>query len=577
MFKNNIWSLVVCICLSVGLLAGRAIQSGVLRKAEPLSLATFDAFGYYLYLPAIALHHDYKQLNWLPYAEAKYHLAGGELYQANKYPSGNYVFKYWGGIAILEAPFFAIAHFSAKAMHYPNDGFSPPYQWALAGAMLFYTLLALWGLRRFLGYYFEDKITALTLLLVFAATNLPQYAALDTAQSHAFILPLYVGILFASQAWHIKPSVLSAVLIGYLIGFATICHPTEIVMLFIPLLWATHSAQAASEKWALVKAYKNHIFIAIGAAFLGILPQLLYWKATSGSWVIDVGSKWVFLNPNWRVLFGGEKGWFVYTPVTIFMIVGLFFIKKYPFYKSVLVFSILNIWIIIAWFDWTYGASYSCRALMQHLPIFALPLAAFLTFISNKKLIYGAFMGLSAFLICVNIFQFYQYQKTILHYRDNNFAYYRAVYLNTNPKPMDMSLLDAPKVSFDIQNYKTSDTLLQKNIEENSVTQTNILYENADANTYFYTLNFSLKTEQGFWNSKIHAAFLSETGDTLSDIQMRCSNPLTQEKQYSEYAFCVAKPETTAKKPTRFVVFLHATDNSYKGDASVIRVKRWYK
>jgi hypothetical protein len=31
--------------------------------------------------------------------------------------------------------------------------------------------------------------------------------------------------------------------------------------------------------------------------------------------------------PHFRVLFGGEKGWFIYTPITILFIVGLFLMR----------------------------------------------------------------------------------------------------------------------------------------------------------------------------------------------------------------------------------------------------------
>jgi hypothetical protein len=99
----------------------------------------------------------------------------------------------------------------------------------------------------------------------------------------------------------------------------------------------------------------------------------------------DVGSKWYFLNPWFRVLFGPEKGWFLYTPISIMMVAGLFLIKKYPFQKSVITFCLLNIWIIIAWSDWRYGGSYATRALVQSYPVFALALASFVQQMVHHK------------------------------------------------------------------------------------------------------------------------------------------------------------------------------------------------
>ena len=70
------------------------------------------------------------------------------------------------------------------------------------------------------------------------ATNLPQYVSVDGGMSHAYILPLYVAVLYTTMRWHRKPHVLWASLTGGIIGLATICRPTAAIMLFIPLLWA---------------------------------------------------------------------------------------------------------------------------------------------------------------------------------------------------------------------------------------------------------------------------------------------------------------------------------------------------
>src|SRR5947207_8981229 len=130
------------------------------------------------------------------------------------------------------------------------------------------------------------------------------------------------------------------------------------------------------KKWTFAKKHPLHFFSAIAGGITALLPQLIYWKEVTGSWIYKMGSKWDFLNPHWRVLFGWEKGWFIYTPVTILMVVGLFMLKKAEYKRAVIVFFILNIWIIIAWHDWRFGGSYSCRALTQSLAVMAIPLSA---------------------------------------------------------------------------------------------------------------------------------------------------------------------------------------------------------
>jgi hypothetical protein len=148
------------------------------------------------------------------------------------------------------------------------------------------------------------------------------------------------------------------------------------------------------------------------------------------------------------VLFGWEKGWFIYTPVTVLFITGMLFLRRFPFRNAVLWFCGLNIWIIIAWDDWHYGATYSTRALMQSYPVFALPLAACIDRIGAYRWRHLFYLA-GLYLIGVNFFQTWQYNTTVLHYRDMNRRYYGRIYLNPDPSPVTMSLLDTEELPED--------------------------------------------------------------------------------------------------------------------------------
>jgi len=480
---KHITSLIACFIICITLLQYRVVNSDMNTGQPPLKVTVWDAFGYYVYLPALFIYHDSKQLKWLDTIDKKYAVTGGDGIQAQKLDNGNYVFKYLGGVAILEIPLFVTAHIIAKATHYPADGFSPPYQYTLGFGIILYCFLAVLLLRKILLNYFSELTTTITLLVVCLATNFIQYAAVDNGQSHAYIFPLYVLVMYTTMRWHHKPAAIWALLTGYIIGLATICRPTEAIMLFIPLMWDTQNKTSNRAKWELVKQNKPQIILAAMGGIAGILPQLLYWKAVTGSFIYDVGSKWEFLNPHLRLLFGWEKGWFIYTPVTILFIGGMFFMKQFPFRKSVLWFCLLNIYIIIAWHDWRYGGSYSTRALMQSYGIFALPFAAITERISKEKWQIG-FYVLCAFFLLVNLFQTWQYDQTILHYNDMNRLYYESIYLNPNPGPIEMSLLDNDEVL-------KSETIYKASVVTSSV--------NAD------TLHFSANSADTFVSVKLNA------------------------------------------------------------------------
>jgi hypothetical protein len=549
MMKNR-YSVLACLIISIIIVSLRFSPERY-KKDAPLIVTTWDALGYYMYLPSFFIYHDFKELAWFPEIDNKYSVSCGWIYQANRCNTGNYVFKYLGGVAILESPFFIIGHLIASNFGYETDGFSPPYQFAIAFGAIVYSILSLLLLRLILLKYFNDKVTALTLILLMLASNMIQYVSIDGAMSHSYIFPLYVLVLYFTIKWHEKPSVIWASLTGAVIGLATICRPTEVIMFFIPLLWSTQTKELSALKWKLVWQNKIHLFFLIISGFLAVLPQLIYWKLTTDNFVYDVGSKWEFLTPHLRALFGWEIGWFIYTPITVFFIIGMFYIKKFPFKNSVITFCLLNIYIIISWSDWRYGTTYSSRALTQSYPLFALPLAAFINSMSVKLWKYWTFCILGIYLIIVNLFQIKQYNQGIMHYHDMNRRYYFSIYLNANPSPIDMSQLDTKERLCNEKKFSKhvlwhSDTSLNMIIPKDSVF---VLCE-------FKIKPYSEKTRPvSSWlkvesriklnHTGLEGYFINselKVGDSVKQNRIRIINPITRLGQENDYAFYIKVP-----------------------------------
>lgn len=571
---KNAYSRLACILIGIVLLAYR-LEHTELRTGEPVVETTWDALGYYMYLPAVFIYGDLTQLHWLPQIDARYHVTGGQLYQANRCKNGNYAGKYLGGVAILQMPFFLIGHLVARSGGYATDGFSAPYQYAVLFGAVLYGIAAIFLLRKVLRRYFSDAATAWALLLMTLATNLIQYVSVDSAMSHAFIFPLYALVLHASIKWHEQPRRAWAFLTGYLIGLATICRPTEAIMLFIPLLWNTHTPEAARQKWAQTRRHAGHVALALAGGVAGILPQLIYWKTVTGAWVYDVGSKWNFLNPYFRVLFGWENGWLVYTPVTAFFLLGLFFIRRYPFRKSVLSFCLLNIWIVIAWADWRYGATYSTRALVQSYPVFALPFAAVLERILASKWRY-AFYPLAAYLVFVNLFQLDQYDKTILHFRDMNMRYYRSIYLNRRPGPLDMSLLDTDEILRDESRYsrrkvagRDSEFSVAFPADSAGLLCSGTLPPDAGGLDWL-KIEATISAQNGYYDAHLNCTL--QSGPAAKTRRVRLANPISADRKANRYAFFVRIP--LSADTTGFRVYLSA-GSDFSGSVSGLDVSFW--
>ncbi len=511
------------------------------KSVNGYNATTWDAFGYYAYLPAALIYKDVKHLKWYPAIEQKYHVSGGLFYQADTLENGNLTFKYLGGVAVMQTPFFLIGHGIAHATDTPADGFSWPYQYAIIWGALFYFFIGLIILRKVLLHYFSDVIVSWTIFLVALATNLMQYAAVDGAMSHIYIFPLYALVLLLTIRWMETERRHFAFYIGVIIGLATISRPTELIMFFIPLLWLPQNMPTWKAKKEFFKRNKSHfIWVSLGG-LLGMFPQLMYWKYTTGSWVHNVGSKWTFLNPWWRVLIGFEKGWFIYTPIAIAMVVGLFLMKNKPYRKSILTFGLLNIWVIISWWDWRYGASYSTRALTQSYPVYAFGLATVLSRIQSlswKRFAYG----ISVYLIGLNLFQLWQYNASILHFDHMNARYYRAIYLDADPTPLDYSLLDSFTVipknyqSISDAKYSVKNTTVNWNLE---------LFQWKRSKGNVLHVQSKLKTKKGLMTSTWRLDCYHGK-ELIQSIPVRCIVPFAEDNKTMHYeAFISLPPKTT--------------------------------
>jgi len=339
-------------------------------------------------------------------------------------------------------------------------------------------------------------------------------------------------------------------------------------MLLIPLLWNKNNVQLWNEKWQKIKQQKTHLIVVFIGGFLGILPQLIYWKRITGSWIYDVGSKWDFLNPHFRVLVGWEKGWFIYTPVTMLFVIGLFFLKQKPFKTAIITFCILNIYIIISWHIWRYGGSYSTRALVQSYPVFAIPLAGIVDYIMSRKLKW-VFIPLSIYLIIVNLFQLRQYNLGILHYDDMNRKYYSSIYLNPNPSALDMSLLDTKDFISNESGYNKKTIYEQQ--EKITLLPNSTFFEDTikliqSNHQQYLKVNARINSYEHLWSNSLMATCILDN-DTLIH-SFRLMHPLAKVNLMNDYAFYIQLPSTS----TKAILSLKINSTDYHGELESLKV-----
>ena len=70
------------------------------------SILSWDAMGYYLYLPSLFIYKDLFHLHFIP-GILQHYQPSSYFYQSHQLSKGNWVMSYTMGISILQLPFFS--------------------------------------------------------------------------------------------------------------------------------------------------------------------------------------------------------------------------------------------------------------------------------------------------------------------------------------------------------------------------------------------------------------------------------------------------------------------------------------
>lgn len=359
--------------------------------------------------------------------------------------------KMTGGLALLYLPGVAVAHVAASlSPHYQADGISLPYRVALQYNVIPY----LW-----FGFYFLYIVlfkvirrhwpVILALLTTFFGTNLLYYSALENAMSHAYTFALYSLWLYLSLQWFTKPRLTIAIGMGFLAGLIVWIRPVNLILLpaSFGLFWFLRPYERSPYIW---RELPSHLLWMVAAAVFMLIPQSIYWKITSGHWLVySYGDEGFFLFSPKIIdgLFSWRKGWVLYSPVLLMLVPGFAALWRRSWKGTGILLAtfIVFIYITFSWWCWWYGGGYSQRPLIDILPLLSLPIAAAWRLIPRFILpVRVLLIALITAFIALNAFHVWQYKNYLIHFDSNSRQSYLMNFLRTTHAPGWWEALEAP-------------------------------------------------------------------------------------------------------------------------------------
>lgn len=351
-----------------------------------------------------------------------------KFYWAQTTPNGSHVNKRSIGMAYMYTPFYVIA----QLINGPSDdGYSKQTQKILVIGIWIYVCIGLFFLGKALYHYFSTTIVIVTLTALLAATNLIWYTNGEPLFTHGVNFMWLSILIYFTIKYHQIQKRRYILFIALAVSMLTIIRPNNILLAAFPILFGVFNKNTLKWKIELLKKNYAHLLLAAAIFFIPLIPQFLYWKYATGSWVYYSyqGEKFYWGRPLvLEVLFSFRKGWFIYTPVMLLSVAGIFYLRKRAkeLILPVLFLFPVFLYVTSCWWAWSYGGCFGMRPMIDIYAMLAFPFAAFLANIRWYIMI--PTIGFMVFCTWLNIFQAGQYSKGILHYDQMNKETYVAIW-----------------------------------------------------------------------------------------------------------------------------------------------------
>lgn len=390
-----------------------------------------DGKGYYAYLPAIFIYHDLtfsffdKDPEKFGYQYSNTFLLNHNEKNLNKYTCGE---------AILLVPFFLMAMLYSWLAGMPVDGYNNAFHIFCALGNLFYFVAGLFVTKKVLRRYELSNLSiALSLLAITLGTNMLNYVVFESSMSHVFSFFTIALHIYTAIRYFESPSFKVLLLGGITLGLIILIRPINGMIVFAyPFLAGDRNF------FLIVKQHFSHFLVAGIAACAVVGVQLALWKLGIGDFLVygykNEGFYFRQPPPLFDYLFSFKRGAFIYSPVLLLSLAGLWKMRRRPAEMLWLIFFLLLVVFVHAsWWSWYYGDGLGERPLIDFYVFFALLLAFAFEDISQTFMKWALAISLTLLIGLHQLF-FYQYVTGILHPYSMDFEKFKYVFLKISPE-----------------------------------------------------------------------------------------------------------------------------------------------
>lgn len=378
--REGLWLPATLLALAGFLAAREAARAHARALALALALAwsagawvqpvfRSDAPEFFVYLPSLAFDHDLDFSNdWLALGYDHPPPRTSQGLPGNKHPIGP---------ALVWSPFYLAAHAYVAVDHalggpYLPTGYAPPYRRSVALGTLAVVVLGSALLLRVLERQAGRGAARWALVALLGASPLLFYALVASSMSHGAAFGVAAALVFALDRLRRAPTRGAWLLAGALLGLVTLTRwqAAVLALAFVPValaLWRERRLRVADG------------LLAVGAALLAFVPQMLAWRRLYGSLVtMPQGGGFVdWSSPHLlETLFSADHGLFTWTPLTALGLLGLLALVRR---EGALAWGALLACAATAWVnggvdDWAAGEAFGARRYDVVLPFLGLGL-----------------------------------------------------------------------------------------------------------------------------------------------------------------------------------------------------------